>query len=59
MINLDFKKAVDQAIAAHKDKQVLSFSYEGQDYFYQTKISNHRNAFAKQKCGRRLLVRSL
>lgn len=48
MINLDFKKAVDQAIAAHKDKRVLSFSYEGQDYFIKRKISNHRNAFAKQ-----------
>ena len=31
-----------------RDKRVLSFSYEGQDYFIKQKISNHRNAFAKQ-----------
>jgi tRNA A-37 threonylcarbamoyl transferase component Bud32 len=48
MIDLDFKKAVDRAIAMEPDKRVMLFLYEGKAYFIKRRMSNHRNAFAKQ-----------
>lgn len=48
MIDLDFKKAVEQEIGRQGEKRVIHFVYEGQDYFIKRRISNHRNAFAKQ-----------
>ena len=48
MIDLDFKKAVEQEIARNSSKRVMPFSYEGRQYFIKRKMSNNRNVFAKQ-----------
>lgn len=48
MIDLDLKQAADKAIALQPDKRVLPFLYQDQALFIKRKLSNHRNAFAKQ-----------
>ncbi len=48
MIDLDFKKAVEQEIARNSAKRVMPFSYQGKQYFIKRKMSNNRNVFAKQ-----------
>ena len=51
MINLDLKNAVDKAIAVAPDKRVLPLLFEDEAYFVKRKMSNGRNAFAKQDTG--------
>ena len=48
MIDLDLQQAVDKAIALQPEKRVLPFLYQDQALFIKRKMSNHRNAFAKQ-----------
>ena len=48
MIDLDLKQAADKAIALQPEKRVLPFLYKDQALFIKRKVSNHRNAFAKQ-----------
>ncbi|WP_337382989.1 hypothetical protein [Acidaminococcus timonensis] len=47
MIDLDLKQAADKAIALQPQKRVLPLLYQDQALFIKRKISNHRNAFAK------------
>ncbi len=41
------KEAAEKAIAAHPDRRILSFTYDGKTYFIKRKLSNGRNRFAK------------
>lgn len=48
MFNPSLFKKVQEVIAENPDKRVLPLSFDGMNYFIKRRMSNGRNAFAKQ-----------
>ena len=48
MFNPSLLKKVQEVIAENPDKRVLPLSFDGMNYFIKRRMSNGRNAFAKQ-----------
>lgn len=48
MFNPSLLQTVREVIAENPDKRVLPFSFDGMNYFIKRRMSNGRNAFAKQ-----------
>lgn len=48
MFNPSLLQKVQEAIAENPDKRVIPLSFDGMNYFIKRRMSNGRNAFAKQ-----------
>ena len=48
LFNPSLFKKVQEVIAENPDKRVLPLSFDGMNYFIKRRMSNGRNAFAKQ-----------
>lgn len=48
MFNPSLLQKVQEAIAENPDKRVIPLSFDGMNYFIKRRMSNSRNAFAKQ-----------